>query len=798
MKWGIKHQVLLLALVPTITISVLLSAFFTSSRLQDLENSFREYGEAIGLKLAVVSEYGVFSQNKLLLQSLADATLTEHNAQSVTFYTKNGEEIVSVGQPHLPFTPPTETEPYSEKFFIQENKDSIAFLHPVVIRQEIHEVHSELGQNQRIIGWLKLELETKSIHIRQSKILMHTCMIYLLGLSISGLLAFQMSRHVTRPVLELAQAVERIKKGKLNTRIRTSAYQEIEVLESGINTMAQALENAHSELQHKIDQATLSLRRTLETIEVQNIELEIARRAAENASKIKSEFLADMSHEIRNPLNGVIGFINLLQKTELNKKQHEYITTIQKSAGNLLAIINDILDFSKIEAGKLRIENTPLDIRDCIDETLNLLAPHAHEKNIALIPLIYSDVPPIVMGDPLRIKQIITNLVSNSIKFTDHGSIIIRVILESESISHLVIRTSVTDTGIGLSSEEQKLLFQAFNQTKIDTSRKFGGTGLGLVICKKLVEQMGGNIGVESESQKGATFWFTFQVNKYIETPIHSGNNALSYSQAFIANAEHTVADDANDTCLTASESKSSLVKVLAVDDNPENLKLITVLLEEMGFEVAIAASAEEAIEAVRHYLFNLIFMDIRMPRMNGIEAAHIIRKLEADNQRRPTPIIALTAHALASEKKALLAAGIDDYLSKPIGEPELKAILDKWVPKPSAPAIFDWELAKKLAGGRAELAKEFFEKLIASLPQDRSRILESYQAQNWKALRDHVHKLHGACCYCGVPQLKECARILEDAALTRVSGIIKPQMDAFDSAVNALLSQAESIIATL
>ncbi|HEV2524626.1 MAG TPA: ATP-binding protein, partial [Gammaproteobacteria bacterium] len=430
MQFGIKHRVLLLALVPTITISVLLVTYFVNTRLQDLEEAFRAHGERIALKL----------------------------------------------------------------------------------EKELNDTYSDLSQIENLSGWLKLELETKSIKLREYQILAKAILIFLFGLSISALLAYRMGRNLTHPILEIGEVVNKIREGALNTRTQVSSYPELKMLGSGINAMAETLENAHNELQHKINQATLSLRRTLETIEVQNIELEMSRRAAEHANKIKSEFLADMSHEIRTPLNGVVGFVNLLQKTELNQKQQEYIRTIQKSANNLLAILNDILDFSKMEAGKLRIEQSMMDIRECIDEILNLLLPHAQEKNIALIPLIYSDVPTQVLSDPLRLKQIVTNLVSNAIKFTERGSVIVRVMLENESFSHTTIRVHVTDTGIGLSPEEQKVLFHAFNQTKTGATHKLGGTGLGLVISKKLVEQMGGTIGVESEPQKGSTFWFTFQV----------------------------------------------------------------------------------------------------------------------------------------------------------------------------------------------------------------------------------------------------------------------------------------------
>lgn len=772
MQLGIKHRVLLLALVPTITISVLLVVYFVSTRLQDLQEAFRAQGEAMALKLGPAGEYGVFSKNSLQLENLATAALKEPNVSSVSFYTPTGEIIATGGKPASPFILPALIQPLNRQVLIREQSDAVDFMVPITIYKELNDTDSDLYQTETLIGWLKLELETKSIRLREYQILTHASLIFLLGLSISALLAFQMGRNLTHPILEIGEVVNKIREGTLNARAHVASYPELKMLGSGINSMAEALENAHQELQHKIDQATLSLRRTLETIEVQNIELEMSRRAAENANKVKSEFLADMSHEIRTPLNGVVGFINLLQKTELNQKQQEYIRTIQKSAGNLLAILNDILDFSKMEAGKLRIERSIMDIRECIEETLNLLAPHAQEKNIALIPLIYSDVPSHVLSDPLRIKQIITNLVNNAIKFTEQGSVIIRVMLDNDSFSpsHTTIRVHVTDTGIGLSHDEQKVLFQAFNQAKMGAN-KVGSTGLGLVICKKLVEQMGGTIGVESEPQEGSTFWFTFQVESCEDTKPPVGLPAASFA--------------------TQLNPLQLPLSVLAVDDNAENLKLIHILLEDIGIQATVVDSGKAAIEAIQQKAFDLIFMDIRMPNMSGVEAAQVIHNIEAEHHRKPTPIIALTAHALASERKSLLENGFNDYLTKPIEESDLINMLQKWIQPPINPSAIDWELGKKLAGGKMELAKEFLEKLIATLPEDKQQINKDYQNKDWKLLRDHVHKLHGACCYCGVPELKNRAQQLEAAIESENPDSMKTALDAFNRAVESVLAIA-------
>lgn len=770
MKWGIRHQVLLLTLLPTLTVSILLGGYFTTTRLQDLKSAFLKRGETLALQLEPSGEYGIFSRNKLLLQDLANEIFTDDDVQSVSFYTAGGNSIITVGKSTFKLKTPTETPLHAlNKVLIQEDKQAAAFTMPVVTYKET-DSYTDSSQLEQLVGWLKVELDASTLHSNETKLLIHASLIFLLGVGMSILLAFKMGRNVTQPILELSQSVENIKKGKLDQPVVLPRFEELKKLAVGVNTMSSALKEANSAMQQKVEQATLSLRRTLETIEVQNVELEMARKSAETANKVKSEFLADMSHEIRTPLNGVIGFINLLQKTELDEKQKEYTNTVHKSANNLLAIINDILDFSKIEAGKLRIELTPMDIRECVEETLNLLAPYAREKNIVLAPFYYPDVPKAFLGDPLRIKQVITNLVNNAIKFTEKGSVIVRVMLESKSTPPS-IRISVTDTGIGLSSEDQKTLFQAFNQVKIGTPRKFGGTGLGLVICKKLVEQMGGSIGVESELNKGSTFWFTFQIQE----------NSLVQSMYPPTHPK------------TKPQTKrfTRPFQILAVDDNPDNLKLIQVLLGDMGAKVMTKSSGQEAIEIVQIKHFDLILMDIRMSNINGIEAAQAIRKYERETQKKKVPIIALTAHALESEKAALLSAGIDDYLAKPVGELELRDMVEKWTKNDTEVAVIDWELGQKLAGGNLSLAKELFSKLLNSLPQDKAQINEDFKMKDWKALRDHVHKLHGACCYCGVPELKRCAKELEAAAAENKVDEIPARLNALNKAVDLILKEA-------
>ncbi|MDE2090062.1 MAG: response regulator, partial [Gammaproteobacteria bacterium] len=364
------------------------------------------------------------------------------------------------------------------------------------------------------VGWISVEISQHGTSLRQVQFLVNGLAITLSGLLISALLALRINKVVTHPILRLTNAVQQLGEGHLDTRVTGYSGGELGTLEKGINSMAAALQAAQEDLQRKIDRATSELRETLESVEIQNAELDIARKRALEASRAKSEFLANMSHEIRTPMNGIIGFTGLLLRTPLAGEQTDYVNTIKVSATNLLTIINDILDFSRIESGKLVVQDIAFDLLECLEEALSLLTPAAYEKGLELILLVYSDVPRGLYGDPVKIRQTTINLVNNAIKFTPAGSIIVRAMLENDTEQSAHIRISVTDTGIGIAEEEQKHLFTAFNQVDSSATRRYGGSGLGLAISKKLLEQMGGDIGLESAPGKGSTFWFSVNFRK--------------------------------------------------------------------------------------------------------------------------------------------------------------------------------------------------------------------------------------------------------------------------------------------
>ncbi|WP_428033270.1 ATP-binding protein [Amphritea sp.] len=865
-RYGIRQQVLLITLIPLLVMTLILAGYFVSTRVADNKSALIERGETMSRLLAQASEFGLISGLTHQLSALSQGPIQEADVADVIFIDPRGEILYRSND--FTFNPDLKQQ---ASHLID---DAVwLFTTPVTTQGIIVSDSPETSATQldrELLGWVVVAMSTKPMHTRENQIISNSLLILLGGLICTFIIAARFAETLTKPIINLTTVVKRLEEGYLDARVETQSHAELGSLEKGINLLGEQVQSSNQILESQVEKATERLRKTMQHLETQNMALQKARQRADQANLAKDQFLARMSHELRTPLTSILGFTNMLRQTDLSFEQQEHCRIINQTSTMLLSIIDDILDFAKLQSDAIKLERIQFNPDQVIFEALEMQSQSAAAKGLELSYLVDESAYNDVLGDPTRLRQIATNLISNAIKFTDKGQILVTLREIKQNHDQRLMQLCVKDTGIGISEEQQALLFNAFAQADSSITRRFGGSGLGLVIVQKLVQLMQGSVELSSQLQLGTQICCSFSVKtapkplqvatlkplkndliifdrhpesleslsrmtQPLVAKIHpcatiqdlekslSGIQGDSAGLIFGLSANTDIANQqklkiagifasfkgaillltpalAGNTeefshlrdnplltinskplhreivkkWLSRSPVKSSKQKadnglpprlagtvVLVAEDNDFNRLLLRKIIESAGATVFEARDGEQAVKRVREIKPDIVIMDVHMPKMDGIMAAREVRQHHPD-----LPIIALTADVISSEEDALRQAGVSKIEYKPINDTRLIKLLEMLCGKEKPLDVEVTEQPGETEGNtnlvKYQLSKE---QLHHELTTQIEALLQAFEQNDIKSMRDHSHQLIGLAGLFELPELENYSVILNDSA---------------------------------